>query len=176
MFSLSSITSKIIPSMKLISTRTISSKSNVKNFTQQYCIHKSKEVIDLIEEYENEKSLLKIDLITDYYKIETKNTVQNVLNYAQQFDIKHKFRYHLEKKQHEYNLNYDWGHITQQNGVDCMIGLTSFHMALLKENHAIYITDDGTINLNKLNTNNIEYVADSILKTIKDVYSYNLLS
>ena len=61
----------------------------------------------------------------------------------------------------------DFSFITQQNGMFSFSGLTLNQVHHLKHNKGIYIVDSGRINIAGLTTNNLNYVADSIIEAIK---------
>mmetsp|Transcript_6900 Transcript_6900/g.10097 ORF Transcript_6900/g.10097 Transcript_6900/m.10097 type:complete len:430 (+) Transcript_6900:25-1314(+) len=61
----------------------------------------------------------------------------------------------------------DWSHITSQIGMFAYSGLTSEQVDVLREDHHIYMTNDGRISISGLNTNNIDRVAEAIHEVTK---------
>jgi aspartate aminotransferase len=55
-----------------------------------------------------------------------------------------------------------WKHITDQIGMFAFSGLTPAEVKELKEEHHIYMTNDGRISVAGLNSSNVRYVAESI--------------
>ena len=61
----------------------------------------------------------------------------------------------------------DFSHIKQQRGMFSFLGTSSEHLDRLREEFAIYIVNSSRINLAGINSNNIEYLTQSI-KTVLD--------
>ena len=71
-------------------------------------------------------------------------------------------RSQLVKLLKEKGSRHDWSHITKQIGMFAYTGLNPDQSEHLMKRHHIYLTLDGRISLAGLNSNNIEYVAESI--------------
>ena len=54
---------------------------------------------------------------------------------------------------------HDWSHVTSQIGMFAYTGLATEQVTMLREKHAIYMTQDGRISIAGLNTGNLDYVA-----------------
>ncbi|KAH8119817.1 glutamic oxaloacetic transaminase AAT1 [Phellopilus nigrolimitatus] len=61
----------------------------------------------------------------------------------------------------------EWGHIKSQIGMFSFTGLTQPQTKALAEKAHIYMTADGRISMAGLNSNNIEYFAESVSKAVK---------
>lgn len=75
-------------------------------------------------------------------------------------DIKNDFCHCLCRKS-KYK---DYSYIQYLKGLFCLTGLTKTQVKQISEEHGIYMTYDGRVNLTGLNSDNIEYVTDIILK------------
>jgi aspartate aminotransferase len=61
---------------------------------------------------------------------------------------------------------YDWTHVTKQIGMFWYSGLSKNQIEKLINEYHIYLTSDGRISLSGMTNDNIDYVVDSIKKTI----------
>jgi len=59
-----------------------------------------------------------------------------------------------------------WNHVTDQIGMFCYTGLTKEQVLRLREEYHIYCTDDGRFSLAGINSQNIDYLAASILAVL----------
>jgi aspartate aminotransferase len=62
-----------------------------------------------------------------------------------------------------------WNHITDQIGMFSFTGLSEGQVLRLREEFHIYMTKNGRISMAGLNTGNVEYVARSIDKVVREV-------
>ena len=62
---------------------------------------------------------------------------------------------------------FDWSHITNQIGMFAFTGFTPEHVALIKKDFAIYMTNDGRISISGLNTKNLDYVGNAFHEVTK---------
>ena len=60
----------------------------------------------------------------------------------------------------------DFSHIAQQKGMFSFLGISPAQLASLREDYGIYIVDSTRINLAGINTGNIGYLCESILKVL----------
>lgn len=58
----------------------------------------------------------------------------------------------------------DWSHITNQIGMFCYSGLTPEQVDKLSAEHHVYLTRNGRISIAGISSNNVEYLAKSIVK------------
>jgi len=61
----------------------------------------------------------------------------------------------------------DFSHIKRQNGMFSFLGVKPEHLERLREEFGIYIVSSTRINLAGINSNNINYLADSIKKVLE---------
>jgi aspartate aminotransferase len=61
----------------------------------------------------------------------------------------------------------NWDHVTQQAGMFCYSGLSKDQIAVLKDVHHIYCTDDGRISIAGVTSHNVAYLAKSIHEVTK---------
>lgn len=61
-----------------------------------------------------------------------------------------------------------WNHITDQIGMFSFTGLSEAQVAKLRDEHHIYMTKNGRISMAGLNTKNIDHVAASFNKVVKE--------
>jgi len=61
----------------------------------------------------------------------------------------------------------DWKHITNQIGMFSFTGLNPDQCKAMVDNAHIYMTGNGRISMAGINTNNVEYVAQSIDKAVR---------
>ncbi|KAL7734371.1 hypothetical protein ACLKA6_010706 [Drosophila palustris] len=66
-----------------------------------------------------------------------------------------------------------WDHIVKQRGMFSYSGLTEQQVEKLRKEYHIYMLKSGRINVCGLNTNNIDYVAESIDKVVRDAAQKN---
>ncbi|KAL1489435.1 hypothetical protein ABEB36_014330 [Hypothenemus hampei] len=59
-----------------------------------------------------------------------------------------------------------WSHITNQQGIYCMLGLNEIQVEHLKKHYHIYLLSNGRMNVSGLNMDNIQYVAKAIYDTL----------
>ena len=57
-------------------------------------------------------------------------------------------------------------HLPSSRGMFCFLGITPDQVQQLKEKHAIYMADSSRINFAGLNSDNLEYVAESVLSLL----------
>eukprot|EP00758_Cryptobia_borreli_P005156 Tbor_TRINITY_DN4757_c0_g1::TRINITY_DN4757_c0_g1_i1::g.17086::m.17086/K14455/GOT2; aspartate aminotransferase, mitochondrial len=62
---------------------------------------------------------------------------------------------------------HDWSHITKQIGMMAFSGLTLDQVTALKNEHHIYMTNDGRMAISGLNSTNVDYVAACIHEVTK---------
>lgn len=72
----------------------------------------------------------------------------------------------LRDKLEELKTPGDWSHITSQIGMFSYTGLNETQVAHLVKEYHIYLPKAGRISICGLNTNNVEYVAQSIFDTV----------
>ena len=63
----------------------------------------------------------------------------------------------------------DFNFIQDQKGMFSFTGLTPTQVDLLKRDYSIYIVNSGRINIAGINSNNVDYLADSIADSIKKI-------
>jgi len=68
----------------------------------------------------------------------------------------------------EEGSKHDWNHITNQIGMFCFTGLSKEHVRKLKEEHHVYLTDDGRVSMAGVTSKNVLYLAKSIHAVTKD--------
>jgi len=68
----------------------------------------------------------------------------------------------------EEGSKHNWSHITNQIGMFCFTGLSKEHVRKLKEEHHVYLTDDGRISMAGVTSKNVQYLAKSIHTVSKD--------
>ncbi|KAK1923139.1 putative aspartate aminotransferase mitochondrial precursor [Papiliotrema laurentii] len=73
----------------------------------------------------------------------------------------------LYNKLVELNTPGEWGHIKSQIGMFSFTGLKPEQVDALAEKAHIYLTRDGRISMAALNSNNVEYFAESVSKAVK---------
>lgn len=61
-----------------------------------------------------------------------------------------------------------WNHITEQIGMFSFTGLSEAQVKRLQEEFHIYMTKNGRISMAGLNTHNVEYVAKSVDRVVRD--------
>lgn len=74
----------------------------------------------------------------------------------------------LAKSLNEKIPDINWDHIKSQNGMFCFSGIPSEVIDILRENHSIYMTNDGRISIAGINEKNIDHITDSIM------FSFNI--
>jgi aspartate aminotransferase len=61
----------------------------------------------------------------------------------------------------------DFRHIKEQKGMFSFLGITSVQLQRLREEFGIYIVSSTRVNLAGVNSNNIDYLSQSILRVLK---------
>ena len=56
----------------------------------------------------------------------------------------------------------DWEHVTSQIGMFCYSGMTAEQVGILKNEHHIYLTNDGRISMAGVTSKNVEYLANAM--------------
>jgi len=74
----------------------------------------------------------------------------------------------LRSKLEELGTPGTWNHITDQIGMFSFTGLTEAQVKRLQEEFHIYMTKNGRISMAGLNTRNVDYVAKSIDKVVRE--------
>ncbi|KEY74185.1 hypothetical protein S7711_00345 [Stachybotrys chartarum IBT 7711] len=75
----------------------------------------------------------------------------------------------LRSKLEELGTPGTWNHITDQIGMFSFTGLTQAQVLKIREDAHIYMTNNGRISMAGLNTKNIDHVAKSIDKVVREV-------
>lgn len=75
----------------------------------------------------------------------------------------------LRSKLEELKIPGDWSHITSQIGMFSYTGLTEPQCKHLVEKYHVYLTKSGRISMCGVNTNNLDYLANAIVETVKTV-------
>jgi aspartate/tyrosine/aromatic aminotransferase len=61
----------------------------------------------------------------------------------------------------------DFSHIKEQKGMFSFLGITSLQLERLRDEFGIYIVSSTRINLAGVNSNNIDYLSQSMLRVLK---------
>jgi aspartate aminotransferase len=64
-----------------------------------------------------------------------------------------------------------WDHIVNQIGMFSFTGLTQPQVKYLRDNHRVFLMDDGRINMCAITSHNAQYIADAFSQAIKQVPS-----
>lgn len=73
----------------------------------------------------------------------------------------------LVKKIADLNPAVDFGFIQKQFGMFSLLGLTSEQVGRLRNEYAIYMTDNSRINIAGISEDNVDYLAESIVKVMQ---------
>ena len=65
-----------------------------------------------------------------------------------------------------------WDHIKNQNGMFCFSEIPSDIINIMRDDHSIYMTNDGRISIAGINERNIDYITDSIKKSFDKYYKF----
>ena len=65
-----------------------------------------------------------------------------------------------------------WDHIKNQNGMFCFSEIASDIINIMRNNHNIYMTNDGRISISGINEKNIDYITDSIKNSFDQYYKF----
>ena len=65
-----------------------------------------------------------------------------------------------------------WDHIKHQNGMFCFSEIPSDIINIMRDDHSIYMTNDGRISIAGINERNIDYITDSIKKSFDKYYNF----
>ena len=81
-------------------------------------------------------------------------------------------RFLLKSQLEEKITSKKWDHIKNQNGMFCFSEIPSEIIDIMKNDHSIYMTNDGRISIAGINKRNIDYITDSIKKSFDKYYNF----
>ncbi|KAJ1678245.1 aspartate transaminase aat1, partial [Spiromyces aspiralis] len=67
----------------------------------------------------------------------------------------------------DFGSKHNWDHITNQIGMFCFTGLTPDQVQRLRNNHHVYLTNDGRVSIAGISSSNVKYLAQSIHEVTK---------
>ena len=59
---------------------------------------------------------------------------------------------------------HNWDHITNQNGMFCFSGISKEQVAKLRDEHSVYLTENGRISMAGVTSQNVGYLANAVHK------------
>ncbi|XP_007516792.1 putative aspartate aminotransferase, cytoplasmic 2 isoform X7 [Erinaceus europaeus] len=101
-------------------------------------------------------TILRNPTLQEQWKLSLKRVVENIML------IKEK----VKEKLRLLGTPGSWEHITDQNGTHCYLGLSPQQLEYLVTKKHIYVPKSGRINFTCINTNNIDYIVNSINEAV----------
>jgi aspartate aminotransferase, chloroplastic len=79
--------------------------------------------------------------------------------------VRHELRAALEQRMPDR----DWSFVTSQIGMFSFTGMTPSQVDNMTQKHAVFMTRDGRISLAGLSSAKVDYLADAIVDSVKNV-------